>query len=150
MRITTFTDFGLRTLIYLASLPPETLTNVQEVSKIYNVSQNHLVKVVGQLRKLGYIHTLRGKNGGIHLAKPPAEINIGEVIEQLENHLDVVDCASPACQLTPCCKLRHALKDAMQAFIASMKQFTLADMMINQDELAPLLFIDRLDSNLGA
>lgn len=142
MRITTFTDFSLRTLIYLASLPPEQLSSVQQVSKVYNVSQNHMVKVVGKLRKLGYIHAQRGKGGGICLAMKPDEINVGQVIAQMENHMDGVDCNAPACQLAPCCELRKALAVGMQAFIDAMKNYTLADILINQDELSPLLFIN--------
>jgi Rrf2 family nitric oxide-sensitive transcriptional repressor len=140
MRITTFTDFGLRTLMYLASLPPEQLSNVQEVSKVYKVSQNHMVKVVGKLKKLGYVHTLRGKNGGICLAMTPEEINIGQVIAKMENHLDGVDCSTSACQLVPCCELRRALAIGMQAFIKAMENYTLADLMVNKSQLSPLLF----------
>lgn len=142
MRITTFTDFSLRTLIYLASLPAEQLSSVQQVSKVYNVSQNHMVKVVGKLRKLGYIHAQRGKGGGICLAMKPEEINIGRVIAQMENHMDGVDCNAPACQLASCCELRKALAVGMQAFIDAMKNYTLADLLVNQEELSTLLFIN--------
>lgn len=148
MRITTFTDFGLRTLMYLASLPPEQLSSVLEVSKVYKVSQNHMVKVVGQLNKLGYIRALRGKNGGICLAVAPEEINIGQVISQMENHLDGVDCSTSACQLVPCCKLREALKIGMQAFISAMEHYSLADLMTNQTQLAPLLFVEQAEGTV--
>lgn len=143
MRITTFTDFSLRTLIYLASLPPGQMSSVQQVSKVYNVSQNHMVKVVGKLKKLGYIHAQRGKGGGISIAQAPEDINIGHVIAQMENHMDGVDCNAPACQLAPCCELRKALMVGMQAFIAAMENYTLADIMTNKDQLSPLLFINQ-------
>lgn len=138
MRLTSFTDFGLRTLMYLASLPQEHLSSVAEVSAIYHVSQNHMVKVVGQLRKLGYIQAIRGKNGGICLAMAPNQINIGEVIRNLENHLDGVDCTSSACQLIQCCELKKALAQAMEAFLTAMENYTLADLIVNQKQLEPL------------
>lgn len=140
MRITAFTDYGLRTLMYLASLPPGQRSNVAEVSQVYNVSQNHLVKVVVQLRKLGYVDAQRGKGGGICLAQPAEKINIGEVIIQMENYLDGVDCGTTGCQLAGCCKLRTALAIGMRAFIDAMKQFTLADMVSNKEQITPLLF----------
>ncbi|MAC45797.1 Rrf2 family transcriptional regulator [Oceanospirillum beijerinckii] len=143
MRITTFTDFSLRTLIYLASLPPDQMSSVQQVSRVYNVSQNHMVKVVGKLKKLGYIHAQRGKGGGISIAQAPEDINIGRVIAQMENHMDGVDCNAPACQLAPCCELRKALMVGMQAFIAAMENYTLADIMTNKEQFSPLLFINQ-------
>ncbi len=143
MRITTFTDFSLRTLIYLASLPPDQMSSVQQVSRVYNVSQNHMVKVVGKLKKLGYIHAQRGKGGGISIAQAPEDINIGRVIAQMENHMDGVDCNAPACQLAPCCELRKALMVGMQAFIAALENYTLADIMTNKEQFSPLLFINQ-------
>ncbi|RVU31078.1 Rrf2 family transcriptional regulator [Neptunomonas marina] len=140
MRLTAFTDYGLRTLIYLACLPPEQLSSVSEVSNTYQVSQNHMVKVVGQLRKLGYIEAYRGKNGGITLAKPAEEICIGEVIVALENHLDGVDCAGTKCRLQPACQLRQALNEGMQAFVDVMNQYSLADVTADKERIKPLLF----------
>lgn len=139
MRLSAFTDFGLRTLMYLASLEEERLSSVAEVSTVYQVSQSHMVKVIGQLAKLGYVQTIRGKNGGIRLAASPESINIGEVIEQLENHLDGVDCTTTACQLLPCCELKKALTEGMRAFIDTMRTYTLADLMVNKSQLIPLL-----------
>lgn len=136
MRISTFTDFGLRTLVHLAQLPDGQLSSVQEVAKVYNISKNHLVKVTGQLQKGGYIHTFRGQNGGITLAQPADQIRIGEVIAHLENHLDGIDCNSPACHLSGNCRLQGALKEGVSAFISSMNQYTLQQMLLpaNSDE----------------
>lgn len=139
MRLTAFTDFGLRTLMYLASLEEEQLSSVSEVASIYNVSQNHMVKVIGQLARLGYVQTIRGKNGGIRLAMKPTDINIGDVVAKMENHLDGVDCISTSCQLIPCCKLKHALAEAMNAFLDSLRRYTLADLVANKSELIPLM-----------
>ena len=141
VRLSTYTDFGLRTLMYLASLPEGQLSTAAEVSSVYNVSLNHLVKVAGQLKKLGYLEAIRGKNGGIRLAVPPKDINVGQVIRQLENHLDGVDCSSTNCQLVPACRLRHALALAMEDFLKVMGQYTLADLIANKGQLIPLMSV---------
>ncbi|WP_299202291.1 Rrf2 family transcriptional regulator [uncultured Amphritea sp.] len=141
MRLSAFTDFGLRTLMYLATLEEARLSSVAEVSAVYQVSQSHMVKVIGQLAKLGYVQTIRGKNGGIRLAVSPETINIGEVIEQLENYLDGVDCTTTSCQLLPCCELKKALIEGMRAFIDTLRNYTLADLMVNKNQLIPLLAV---------
>ncbi|MGB0944402.1 MAG: Rrf2 family transcriptional regulator [Marinomonas sp.] len=138
MRLTAFTDFGLRTLMYLTSIPAEQLSSVPEVAKVYDASQNHFVKVIGQLTKLGYVQSIRGKNGGIRLAKKAEDINIGKVIRELENHLDAVNCSKPACQITSCCELKQALALAMEAFLTKMEEYSLADIVQNKPELIPL------------
>ncbi|WMC10055.1 Rrf2 family transcriptional regulator [Oceanimonas pelagia] len=135
MKLTTYTDFGLRALMYLATLPRGELTSVARVSALYDVSRNHMVKVINQLAREGYIHALRGKNGGIRLAKEPKDINVGRVIRLLEHNLRGIDCGSPACQLVPACRLRNALGQAMEAFLQVMEGYTLADLVGNRDEL---------------
>ncbi|KZM38953.1 transcriptional repressor NsrR [Marinomonas sp. SBI22] len=138
MRLTAFTDFGLRTLMYLTSIPAEQLSSVPEVAKVYDASQNHFVKVIGQLTKLGYVQSIRGKNGGIRLAKKAEDINVGKVIRELENHLDAVNCSKPACQIASCCELKQALALAMEAFLTKMEEYSLADIVQNKPELIPL------------
>lgn len=135
MKLTTYTDFGLRTLMYLATLPEGELSSVGRVSSLYDVSRNHLVKVVNQLAREGYIQALRGKNGGIRLGMAPADINVGAVIRSLENNLNGIDCGSPACYLVKVCRLKDALKEAMEAFLSVMESYTLADLISNRDEL---------------
>ncbi|MCC4265683.1 nitric oxide-sensing transcriptional repressor NsrR [Oceanimonas baumannii] len=135
MKLTTYTDFGLRALMYLATLPERELTSVARVSALYDVSRNHMVKVINQLAREGYIHALRGKNGGIRLAREPKDINIGKVIRLLENNLKGIDCGSPACHLVPACRLKNALAEAMEAFLQVMEGYTLADLTSNRSEL---------------
>jgi len=135
MRLTSYTDFGLRALLYLATLPEGELSSVAKVSALYDVSRNHMVKVVNQLVKLGYLQSQRGKHGGIRMACAPAAINIGKVIRALEGNLDGIDCGSPACQIVPVCLLKRALKEAMEAFLAVMDSYTLQDLLANRDEL---------------
>lgn len=148
MRLSTYTDFGLRTLMYLATLPEGQLSSAAEVSSVYNISLNHLVKVAGQLKKLGYLEATRGKNGGICLALSAQDINVGLVIRQLENHLDGVDCSSTNCKLVPVCRLRKALALAMEDFLKVMDGYSLADLIANKEQLVPL-FSDVNQSDLG-
>ena len=135
MRLTSYTDFGLRALLYLATLPEGELSSVAKVSALYGVSRNHMVKVVNQLVKLGYLQSQRGKNGGIRMACDPATINIGQVIRALEGNLDGIDCGSPVCHIVSACLLKSALREAMDAFLAVMDSYTLQDLLANRDEL---------------
>ncbi|MCG6202106.1 Rrf2 family transcriptional regulator [Psychromonas antarctica] len=135
MRLTTFTDLGLRTLMYLAQLPAGQLSSVAEVSKVYNISQNHMVKIAGKLKKHGYLTAIRGKNGGICLAQPQADINIGQVIRDMENHLDAVDCKTSSCQLMANCELKKALSNAMDAFLNVMDDYSLTDLVTNKQQI---------------
>ncbi|MGR5540844.1 Rrf2 family transcriptional regulator, partial [Vibrio campbellii] len=84
MHLTSFTDYSLRTLIYLASLPQGELTNITHVTELFGVSRNHMVKVINRLGQLEYIETVRGKNGGIRLLKPAHEIKVGQVVRDIE------------------------------------------------------------------
>ncbi|MFK5949442.1 MAG: Rrf2 family transcriptional regulator [Methylococcales bacterium] len=127
MRISNYTDYGLRVLMYLSSLKSEDLSSISEVSKIYNLSQNHVTKVVNQLGRLGYIITIRGKGGGIKLAKAANKIRIGQVIRELEKHCDGVDCDSSNCDLKPCCKLKIAILNAMDSFFQTMDKYVISD-----------------------
>jgi len=129
MRLTSYTDFGLRALLYLATLPEGELSSVAKVSALYDVSRNHMVKVVNQLVKLGYLQSQRGKNGGIRMACAPETVNIGQVIRALEGNLDGIDCGSPACHIVSVCLLK------MNAFLAVMDSYTLQDLLANRDEL---------------
>jgi len=139
MKLTTYTDFGLRVLMYLACLPPEEKSSVADIANRYQVSRNHMVKVVSQLVALGYLHSQRGKNGGITLAKSPKKINIGKVIRELEHNLNGIDCNSPGCRLIPGCQLIPALRVGMEAFLTAMEAYTLADLVGQPDELIALL-----------
>ncbi|ENY73824.1 Rrf2 family protein [Aeromonas diversa CDC 2478-85] len=135
MRLTSYTDFGLRALLYLAILPEGELSSVGKVSALYDVSRNHMVKVINQLVKLGYLGSQRGKNGGIWLAVKPAEVNVGAVIRELEGNLDGIDCGSPVCHIVSVCLLKGALKEAMSAFLRVMDGYTLEDLLANRSEL---------------
>jgi Rrf2 family nitric oxide-sensitive transcriptional repressor len=143
MRLTTFTDYTLRTLIYLAARPG-TVVTIADIASAYAISGNHLMKVVHQLGLAGDITTTRGQRGGLRLARDPASINIGAVVRRTEPDLDLVVCFGEArsCVITDDCVLRHALGDALQAFLAVLDRYTLADLAEPRQRLARLLGIE--------
>jgi Rrf2 family nitric oxide-sensitive transcriptional repressor len=128
MRLTRFSDIGLRVLIYLerAGERPQPVT-VAEIGKQFDIPLNHLVKVVGQLAKLGWVQATRGRNGGLRLAADPATLTIGQVLRKLEGEDDeLVDCEGTDCALKLDCQLRGMLRAGMRAFYEAMDRYTLA------------------------
>lgn len=141
MKLTNYTDYALRVLIFLALKKDDELSTIKEIAETYHISKNHLMKIIHHLGQLGYIETTRGRNGGIRLGKTPQEINIGEVVSKTEEDFYLVDCFKEGgsyCTISPACKLKHALFEALQAFIGVLKQYTLEDLVLNKDELREL------------
>ena len=133
MRLTVYTDFSLRVLMYVA-LQPERLPTIAEIAASYGISKNHLMKVVYQLGLAGYVETVRGKNGGLRLALRPEEIILGAVVRRTEPDMALVPCFDPvngACAITPACKLRRALHEARAAFLKVLDDYSLADLVEN-------------------
>lgn len=131
MQLTRFTDYSLRMLIYLA-LNGDRLVTIAEIARSYEISQNHLMKIVHQLGSLGYLETVRGKGGGIRLARQPALINIGDVVRDTEEHMDIVECFRTEfqdCPLLPSCALKSILIDARKNFLATLDRYSLADLL---------------------
>ena len=129
VRLTLYTDYSLRVLLYLASKPEETAT-ITEISDFYNISRNHLVKVVHNLGLLEFITTTRGKNGGIKLARRPDEILLSDVVRKTEPDMDLLECFNPEtdnCVISPTCRLKSMLYEGRSAFMAVLEQNTLAD-----------------------
>jgi Rrf2 family transcriptional regulator, nitric oxide-sensitive transcriptional repressor len=146
MRLTQYTDYSLRVLIYLAIQDQEKLSNIKEIADVYSISKNHLMKVTFELGKLGYIETIRGRNGGIRLALKPENINIGEVVRKTEEDFYLVECFNDeknACIISPACRLKHILNDALQAYIAVLDQYTLADLVVNDQKLLELFHLPK-------
>lgn len=130
MRLTLYTDYSLRVLIYLVYYPDKTVT-ISELADFYKVSRNHLVKVVHELGRNGYIETSRGKHGGIRLARPADQIIIGEVIRTTEpdfNMLECFDAKADHCVITNVCNLKSVLINAKNNFLGELDRYTLADM----------------------
>lgn len=129
MRLTLYTDYSLRVLLYLAYSKDKTVT-ISELADFYKISRNHLVKVVHELGLNGYILTSRGKHGGIRLARPAAEIGIGEVVRKTEPDLDLLECFNKEtdnCAITKACNLKGVLFGAKNNFLAELDKYTLAD-----------------------
>lgn len=141
MRLTVFSDFSLRVLMYTA-LHPDRLPTIAEIARSYDISKNHLMKVVYELGVAGYIETVRGKNGGLRLARAPDDIVLGDLVRHTEPDLALVPCFDPvnaSCVIMPACKLRHALHEARAAFLQVLDDYTLADLVENQKPLMDLL-----------
>ena len=126
MRLTRYTDYALRVLMHLAA-KPDRLSSIGEIARSYAISQNHLMKVVHDLRKEGFVAAVRGRSGGIRLARPAEEIRIGDVVRHSEDGFDLVDCG--ACVLAPACGLTSVLHEALAAFLKVLDGYTLADMV---------------------
>jgi Rrf2 family transcriptional regulator, nitric oxide-sensitive transcriptional repressor len=130
MRLTLWTDYALRTLIYVGAKGEE-LSTIAEIAKSFGISKTHLMKVVNKLGQQGYIDTVRGKGGGIRLRRPPAEICVGAVVRETEEDLAVMGCLSESgfCRIEGCCVLRRALRRATAAFLRTLDEYTLADLL---------------------
>ncbi|PNK61535.1 Rrf2 family transcriptional regulator [Psychrobacter sp. FDAARGOS_221] len=186
MRLTNYSDFALRTLMYLAVRADEdTLATITEIANSYQISRSHLTKVIHQLAQIGYIESIRGKNGGIRLAKDPKDIVLGDVIRHTEPDFYMVACFQPphgsdddsaknkaqtsksntskakpipeetiplkqqtgkteakpvlSCSITPACHLKSVFAEAIQAFLQVLDNYTLADVVTNDEELWQIL-----------
>lgn len=140
MQLTHYTDFGVRTLMYLAVQPDRTtLFRIAEITQVFDLSPNHVSKIVHHLGKLGYLETIRGKTGGFRLGKPASEINLGLLIRALENSLAPIDCSKPYCRFTPACQLKGVLAQAVAAYLNVLDQYSLQDIVSNRDDLLGLL-----------
>ena len=136
MRLTLWTDYALRTLIFVGA-KGERLSTIAEISQSFAISRTHLMKIANQLALQGYLETVRGKGGGIRLNRPPSQIRIGAVVRETEQDLAVMGCLSDAafCRIQGCCVLRGALHDATQAFLATLDAYTLADLIAPRKRL---------------
>ncbi|MBS0273244.1 MAG: Rrf2 family transcriptional regulator [Proteobacteria bacterium] len=133
MRLTLHTDFALRLLMLLA-LEPDTLHTIEEVATRYQISKNHLMKVAQTLVQKGFVESVRGRSGGLRLAKPAGRINLGAVVRTTEDSLTLVECfdrETNTCIVAPACGLRGPLDEALAAFFAVLNKYSLADLIAN-------------------
>lgn len=135
MRLTQFSDYALRLLLYAAARS-EGLITIEETAKVYGISRAHLMKVANQLTRSGFLTAVRGRAGGLTLAKAPERIRLGDVVRATEPDFAIVACmgGDNACRITPACKLRGALNEALAAFVAVLDRYTLADLALNSGE----------------
>ena len=140
MQLTLYTDYSLRVLLYLELI--DEAATIAEIATHFKISKNHLVKVVHNLGKRGFIKTTRGRRGGLRLAHSPKSINLAEVIQCVEPNFHFVECFNTPlnrCVITPACRLKGVLGEARDAFMGVLRQYTLADLMGDEDEMRRLL-----------
>lgn len=140
MRLTSYSDYALRMLIYLA-LHPDRYVTISEVSESYKISRNHLMKIANELVEAGYLESARGRHGGLRLARPPKEISIGAVVRLTESDSALVECFDPvtnACVITRACRLKHLLAQALEAFYERLDKENLANLIHRPQSLLAL------------
>jgi Rrf2 family nitric oxide-sensitive transcriptional repressor len=145
MKLTAFTDYSLRVLIYLATEPDRRAT-VAEISAAFDIKANHLTKVVHHLARCGWVATLRGKGGGLVLALPAEQISVGRVVRDTEGAALPAECFGPEqshCAIVRSCRLKGVLAEAVDAFHAVLDRYTLADISRNRQALAGVLRFQR-------
>lgn len=137
MRLTMRTDYAIRVLIYLA-IGSDRLGSIGAIAEAYKISENHLMKVVHGLVQKGYVESSRGRGGGIRLARQASTIRVGDVVRDMEDELTLVECLDPstnACVITPACGLKFVLSEALEAFLATLDRYTIADFVGRSPEL---------------
>ena len=140
MRLSQHTDYALRLLMYLAVHEQRPAT-VPEVAAVYGISSNHLAKVAQQLVHHGWVQSIRGRGGGLRLACDPESVGLGDVIRQTERSITLVECMGEdsTCPIEPACDLKGVLGEALEAFLAVVDRYTLADLLQQRDALVPLM-----------
>lgn len=139
MQLTLHTDFSLRVLIFLSLQENDSLVTIDDVARHFTIAKNHLTKIVHKLVQNGYVKSVRGKNGGICLARSTKSMILGKIVRDMENNTEVVNCLKPACPLHAHCELKRVLNEAQQAFFTTLEQYTLADICKQPQKIRNLL-----------
>jgi Rrf2 family transcriptional regulator, nitric oxide-sensitive transcriptional repressor len=144
MRLTLHTDYALRVLIQ-AAIADGKLITINDIAQSFAISKQHLMKVVNDLSQKGYLETVRGRKGGIRLQVRARDINVGQVVRETEDRLDVIGCLEQRgyCRIERVCVLRGALRDATEAFLAVLDRYSLADLIRPHRALSSLLLLDQ-------
>lgn len=143
MRLTQLSDYSLRVLMYLGA-KPDRLATIQEIAGAYGISDNHLMKVVHRLAQHGFVETVRGRGGGLRLKGQAGDIRLGAVVRAVEEDFRLVECfgSDDTCRITDVCRLKRVLNGALNAFMASLDEWTLADLVHKPKALVDVLAID--------
>lgn len=141
MKLTDYSDYTLRTLIFLGMHEGELVT-IQQIADAYDISKNHLMKIVHRLSVDGIVETVRGRSGGVRLKKRPEAINVGAVVRAVEHDFALVECfdrVNNRCVLSPVCRLQAIFQGALDAFLSELDKHTLADVLRNDAEMRPII-----------
>ncbi len=140
MHLKRYTDYSLRVLVYLG-LHPDRLVTIAEIASTFDISKNHLMKVVKDLVAAGFIQSVKGKCGGLRLAHAPEKINIGAVVRRMESDFSLVEClgSHTTCRILPACHLKPLLREAGERFLASLDGYHLVDVLANRKVLLRLV-----------
>ncbi|MPW31847.1 Rrf2 family transcriptional regulator [Agarivorans sp. B2Z047] len=143
MHITRYTDYSLRVLIYLA-INNESFSTISDIATSYNISKNHLMKIVHQLNLKGYLIATRGRNGGLKLNNAPGDINVGALVRELEDKRNLIECFGNqnTCVITPSCQLKHIFAQAQEQFYRFLDSYTLQDLIGEKHKLGDILSIN--------
>ena len=133
MQLTRYTDYAMRVLLHVGARDDDDLSSIAEIAEVYGISRNHLMKVVQDLGQSGFLSTVRGRGGGLKLARPASDITIGSIVRHTESGFDLVDCTS--CIIAPACSLPKVLNEAVAAFLAVLDRYTLADLLQRRADL---------------
>jgi len=139
MRLTAFSDYSLRLLMYAAAAG-DRLVTIEETCQVFKISRGHLMKVANLLTRRGFLRAVRGRSGGLTLARKPADIRLGEVVRATEPDFAMVECFATGnqCIISKCCRLPNALNEALNAFAATLDKYTLQDLMLKPKDFAPI------------
>lgn len=131
MQLTQQTDYAFKTMIYVASYP-DRLVNISEIANYYTISRSHLTKVIAKLNKHGYLTSIRGNQGGLKLGQNPLNINLGQLVRDFEE-FSLIECFSSTnqCQVTPQCRIKRIMQDALKSFLQVLDGYCLADIISN-------------------
>lgn len=144
MRLTAYSDYALRVLIYL-TIQDERLATIREISEQYGISRNHLMKLVHDLGKHGYVDTVRGKNGGLRIGRDPAKLSVGEVVRAMEKDMSIVECFDPEnydCRIAETCALKGIMRKAVKSFLEVLDEYTIKDLTKPKSKLIKSFPVD--------
>ncbi len=139
MKLTKHTDYAFRVLLYVAVKKDNELSTIKEVTQAFDMSRDHVMKIVQKLSKAGFIYAIRGKQGGIRLGQPAEEIIIADIIKLMEATLMPVNCEQPMCSIKQGCKLADILFEAQDKYLSHLKQYTLADLIPENSQTVQLI-----------
>jgi Rrf2 family nitric oxide-sensitive transcriptional repressor len=146
MRLTVYTDYTLRVMMYLAvSYPRGGVVTIMEIARAYDISRSHLMKIVNELSQNGFVEAVRGRSGGVRLARPPSEISVGQLVRMAEKDFAVVPChdegTTTHCAILPACNLKRGMRRAIDAFLRELDAMSLAETIVAPSTAASLLRI---------